>query len=455
MRLLFGTDGIRGIAGTELSAELAFRVGNAVAQIEKRDNKKGVNPEGLQLFIGKDTRVSCDMLANAVASGAAALGARVFCCGVLPTPALALITRLHQSTGIMISASHNSYEYNGLKIIRNGFKLPDREEEEIEDIVLSGSVKATTHEGIGRVRDFFEAQGEYIRKILAMYPKGNIETRDVQRPVRIVLDPANGAAYRIAPEVLRVLGFEVSMIHEEPDGFNINLGCGSQHLEPLIRKVIETHSDIGIAYDGDADRCILVDETGNVVDGDKIMALTGVYYNALGNLTSNQIVTTVMSNLGLEVFLKTKGIRLVRTRVGDRYVLEKMLASNLTIGGEQSGHVIFLDRSTTGDGLITSLTVLEAMSYFDCPLSGLVSEIPEYPQILKNVKVTDKERVMESEAIQESIAHYKTMLGEEGRILLRPSGTEPLIRIMLEGKEMNLIQRIAEEIAVMVNKIDA
>jgi len=287
-----------------------------------------------------------------------------------------------------------------------------------------------------------------------MYPEGTIGFPD-QNPIRIVMDPGNGAAYQVAPEVLRVLGAEVLLVNDEPDGFNINLECGSQHTETLCRKVLDSRADFGIAYDGDADRCIFIDERGKLVDGDKLMAVTALYYRDKGILTGNQVVTTVMSNLGLEVFLKENDIGLERTRVGDRYVLEKMLASERVIGGEQSGHVIFLDRSTTGDGLITSLTVLEAAAHFGQSLSKLTERIPEYPQVLRNVKVNDRERVMESVEIKEAIEQYKSALGEDGRILLRPSGTEPLIRIMLEGKDMDVIKRIAEEIAAMVTGSDA
>ncbi|HNR64494.1 MAG TPA: phosphoglucosamine mutase [Thermotogota bacterium] len=453
MRILFGTDGIRGIAGTELSAELAFKVGNAIARIEKEKRRQYVT-EGFQLFVGKDTRVSCDMLCSAVSAGASAAGLRVYDCGVLPTPALAYITRLHHAVGVMISASHNAYEFNGLKIIRDGFKLPDADEEAIEKIVLSGSFDVSTHEGIGRVLDYPQARGEYVRWVLGMYPEGTIGFPD-QNPIRIVMDPGNGAAYQVAPEVLRVLGAEVLLVNDEPDGFNINLECGSQHTETLCRKVLDSRADFGIAYDGDADRCIFIDERGKLVDGDKLMAVTALYYRDKGILTGNQVVATVMSNLGLEVFLKENDIGLERTRVGDRYVLEKMLASERVIGGEQSGHVIFLDRSTTGDGLITSLTVLEAAAHFGRSLSKLTERIPEYPQILRNVKVNDRERVMESVEIKEAIEEYENALGDDGRILLRPSGTEPLIRIMLEGKDMDVIRGIAEEIAAMVMRNDA
>ncbi len=453
MRILFGTDGIRGVAGTELSAELAFKVGNAIARIEKGKRHRDVS-NGFQLFVGKDTRISCDMLCSAVSAGASAAGVRVYDCGVLPTPALAYITRLHHAVGVMISASHNSYEFNGLKIIRDGFKLPDAEEEAIEKIVLSGTFDGATHEGIGRVSDYPQARGEYVRWVLGMYPEGAIGFSD-KNPVRIVMDPGNGAAYQVAPEVMRVLGAKVVLVNDEPDGFNINLECGSQHTDTLCRKVLETRANFGIAYDGDADRCLFIDERGKPVDGDKLMAVTALYYRDKGILTGNQVVATVMSNLGLEVFLKENGIGLERTRVGDRYVLEKMLASDRVIGGEQSGHVIFLDRSTTGDGLITSLTVLEAAAYFRQTLSRLTEQIPEYPQVLRNVKVNDRERVMESVEIKEAIERYKSALGDDGRILLRPSGTEPLIRIMLEGKDMDVIIRIAEEIATMVTESDA
>src|SRR6056297_2286695 len=359
MRKLFGTDGIRGVAGKEISADLAFRLGNAIAQIVLEDGIK-------DLMLAKDTRISCDMLEAAVASGAASGGMNVKYCSVMPTPALAKITNINHSAGVMISASHNSFEYNGLKVIKDGFKLPDAEEEEIEDIILAGSIKAQTHHELGRISPYPEARGLYLRWIYKHFDDldlSNFPGEKGAKQLHIVFDASNGASFSIAPEVYRTLGATVTVINNDPDGFNINLNCGSQHTSGLREKVLELKANIGIAHDGDADRCIIVDETGGEIDGDKIMSITAKYYKDKGLLKNNLVISTVMSNLGFETYLKKNHIALKRTRVGDRYVLEEMIKSKAVIGGEQSGHIIYYDKNTTGDGLITSLTVLKAMEY--------------------------------------------------------------------------------------------
>ena len=448
MRKLFGTDGIRGVAGKELSADLAFHLGNAVAQTVKKDGIKS-------LLIAKDTRVSCDMLEAAVASGASSGGMNVMYCGIMPTPALAKVTDLFDAAGVMISASHNSFEYNGLKVIKKGFKLPDHEEEEIENIILSGSLRAGTRHEIGNIRMFPEARGNYLRWIFKHFETLDLGNYSKEKPFHIVFDASNGASFSIAPEVYRTLGARVTVINDSPDGFNINLECGSQHTEGLAKKVKEYAADIGIAHDGDADRCIIIDEKGREVDGDKIMAITSGYYKDCGKLEENMVISTVMSNLGFETYLKKNGIELKRTRVGDRYVLEEMRRSGAVIGGEQSGHVIYYDKNTTGDGLITSLTVLETMEYYKKALSELINEIPRFPQVLKNVIVKDKDYVMESEELRAINDKVKDELGNEGRVLIRQSGTEPLIRIMLEGKDQNEIEKTSEYLAEQVKRIDA
>ena len=451
MRKLFGTDGIRGVAGKEISADLAFRLGNAIAQIVLEDGIK-------DLILAKDTRVSCDMLESAVASGAASGGMNVKCCGIMPTPALAKVTDINHSAGVMISASHNSFEYNGLKVMKDGFKLPDLEEEEIEDIILAGSIRAQTHHELGRITPYPEARGLYLRWIYKHFDDldlSNFSDAKNSKQLHIVFDASNGASYAIAPEVYRTLGAKVTVVNANPDGYNINLNCGSQHTQTLTDSVLELKADIGIAHDGDADRCILIDETGREVDGDKIMAITANYYKETGRLSNNLVISTVMSNLGFEKYVTERGMQLIRTRVGDRYVLEEMKRKEAMIGGEQSGHIIYFDRNTTGDGLITSLTVLETMNHFKKRLSALINDIPRFPQVLKNIRIHDKEKVMESAELGEALERTRDILKNTGRVLVRPSGTEPLIRIMIEGKSEEQITTLANELLATVESINA
>ncbi len=451
MRKLFGTDGIRGVAGKEISADLAFRLGNAIAQIVLEDGIK-------DLMLAKDTRVSCDMLESAVASGAASGGMNVKCCGIMPTPALAKVTDINHSAGVMISASHNSFEYNGLKVMKDGFKLPDLEEEEIEDIILAGSIRAQTHHELGRITPYPEARGLYLRWIYKHFDDldlSNFSDAKNSKQLHIVFDASNGASYAIAPEVYRTLGAKVTVVNANPDGYNINLNCGSQHTQTLTDSVLELKADIGIAHDGDADRCILIDETGREVDGDKIMAITANYYKETGRLSNNLVISTVMSNLGFEKYVTERGMQLIRTRVGDRYVLEEMKRKEAMIGGEQSGHIIYFDRNTTGDGLITSLTVLETMNHFKKRLSALINDIPRFPQVLKNIRIHDKEKVMESSELGEALERTRDILKNTGRVLVRPSGTEPLIRIMIEGKSEEQITTLANELLATVESINA
>ncbi len=443
MNKLFGTDGIRGLAGTELSAEIAFRLGNALAQ-EPVPGRKEVH-----LLLAKDTRISCDMLESAVASGAAAGGMTVHRCGIMPTPALAYATRAEQALGVMISASHNSYEYNGLKVISQGYKLPDRDEERIEEIMLSGNLMIQKEDQIGRVLDHPKARGDYLQYLYRWFEDLHLGG------LRVVFDAANGASHSVASEVFRTLGANVIPIHDQPNGLNINLQCGSQHPESLIQLVLENKAQIGIAHDGDADRCILVDHTGNIIDGDAIIAICASHYKKRNTLSKDTIVTTVMSNMGLEVFLKEQGIRMVRTRVGDRYVLEKMKETGAIIGGEQSGHVIFLDKSTTGDGLLTALTILEHMVESGKSLRDLAAPIPHYPQVLYNLPIKDKDLLLESEDLKAVEEKVKKTLGDLGRVLIRPSGTEPLVRIMLEGTDAEMIEELAQLLIQEVKRIDA
>ncbi len=443
MSKLFGTDGIRGLAGTELSAEIAFRLGNALAQDPLPGRKE------MHLLLAKDTRISCDMLESAVASGAAAGGMTVHRCGIMPTPALAYATRAEQALGVMISASHNSYEYNGLKVFAQGYKLPDRDEERIEEIILSGNLKIRKDDQIGRVLDHPKVRGDYLQYLFHWFENLHLNG------LKIVFDAANGASYSVAPEMFRTLGANVIPIHDQPDGLNINLKCGSQHPKSLIQAVLENKAQIGIAHDGDADRCILVDHAGNIIDGDAIIAICAAHYKKRNALTKETIVTTVMSNMGLEVALKEQGIRMVRASVGDRYVLEKMKETGAVIGGEQSGHVIFLDKSTTGDGLLTALTVLERMVESGKSLRELAAPIPRYPQVLYNLPIKDKDLLLESEDLKAVEEKVKKTLGDLGRVLIRPSGTEPLVRIMLEGTDAEMIEELAQLLILEVKRIDA
>ena len=429
--MLFGTDGIRGVVNEYLTPELAFRVGNALGRVFK----------GESVLLGRDTRASGEMLEAALAAGLSSAGKDVMLCGILPTPAVALLSKKMNTAGVIISASHNPPEYNGIKIVENGFKLPDEKEREIEkEISKLGYVESTK---VGRIRKFEGAFDVYVGEILSMFRDLNLSGMSV------AVDVANGAAYRTTPEVLEKLGAEVELFSSEPDGFNINEGCGSTNMNFL--KSVKKSGAIGIAHDGDADRCIMIDEMGEEVHGDKIMGIAAKMMLESGRLPSRKVVATVLSNIALEEYLKEIGVKLLRTKVGDRYVLEKMLQTGSTLGGERSGHIIFLDRSTTGDGLITALEVLRAVRMSKKNLSELHSEIEDYPQVMINVRVEDK-----------SVSNHPEVLkivekeSEEGfRIIVRPSGTEPVVRVMVEGKDEVKIREKAERIAGMVRELGA
>ena len=428
--MLFGTDGIRGVVNKDLTPELAFRVGNALGKVF----------QGEAVLLGRDTRASGEMLEAALAAGLASAGKDVMLCGVLPTPAVALLSRKMKTAGVIISASHNPPEYNGIKIVENGFKLSDEKEKEIEREV-SKPRYVESHQ-IGRIRKFEGAFDVYVGEVLSMFSDLNLSG------MNIVVDAANGAAYRTTPTVLEKLGAEVEVFSNEPDGFNINENCGSTNLNFL--KSVKKSGAIGIAHDGDADRCLMVDEMGEEVHGDKIIGIAAKMMADSGRLPSRKVVATVLSNIALEEYLKDIGIELLRTKVGDRYVLEKMLQTGSTLGGERSGHIIFLDRSTTGDGLITALEVLRAVRMSGKSLSELHSNIEDYPQIMINVVVRDK-----------SISNHPKVLeaiekeSEEGfRIIVRPSGTEPVVRIMVEGKDETKIREKAQNIAGVVKSLE-
>ncbi|MCT4599181.1 MAG: phosphoglucosamine mutase [Vallitalea sp.] len=444
MGKLFGTDGVRGIANEELTIEIAYKLGQAGAYVLTKENKHKPT-----ILIGRDTRISGEMLEAALISGICSVGANAVSIGIVPTPAVAYLTRLYNAdAGVVISASHNPVEYNGIKFFNNkGYKLSDQLEEEIEDIILHNNDKIELAVGtnIGRVKYKRESITEYIdyaKRIINMNLEG----------MKIVIDCANGASYVSAPETLRQLGAEVFIIHNEPDGTNINKKCGSTHMEDLKQYVKQIGAHIGLAYDGDADRCLAVDEQGNLVDGDQIMAICGMYMKEQGCLKKDTIVATVMSNLGLFIMGKEKNINIEQTKVGDRYVLERMIEKGYNMGGEQSGHIIFLDENTTGDGLITSLHLLEALKYYNKKLSELAKVMNVLPQVLVNAKVKNDNKYdyLKDNEIKNAIEKVEDKFNGEGRVLIRPSGTEPLIRVMIEGTDQSILAEEANSLANLI-----
>ena len=440
-RDIFGTDGIRGTANIEpLTVETVVRLGRAATVVFKRDERRH------RIVIGKDTRLSGYMIEAALMAGICSMGMDVILVGPLPTPGIAFMTRsLKADAGVVISASHNPYEDNGIKFFSvEGFKFPDSLEARVESLLHSEEVDAMrpTASHVGKAFRVDDAVGRYIEHVKSSFPKGL--TLD---GLNVVLDAANGAGYKAGPRALEELGANVTAIHAAPNGQNINNECGAVHPESLARKVKELRADVGIALDGDADRCILVDERGNLVDGDQTMAMLAVDLRDEGRLPHQTLVTTVMSNQGLEVACRRAGIQVVRTRVGDRYVLERMRADGFSFGGEQSGHMIFLDHSTTGDGLITGLQVLSLMVRSGKPLSELAEVMSPLPQVLLNVDVSRKVPLDELDTVSEAIAAVEGELGESGRVLVRYSGTQSMLRVMVEGEDEERIQSMAERIA--------
>ena len=431
MGRLFGTDGARGIAVTELTCELAMNIGRAAAIVlTKQKTHKGK----ARILIGKDTRISSDILESALIAGITSVGADVELLGVVPTPAVAYLVRYYGAdAGVMISASHNSVEYNGIKLFSStGFKLPDEVENEIEALILDTPEKMTLVDGsdVGRVKTMYGAVSEYNEHIQSTVG-GKFQG------LLVAIDCANGSASATAESLFYKFGAEYVYINNEPDGLNINDKCGSTHMEQLVELVKKRGCDVGFAFDGDADRCLAVDEKGNIIDGDKLIAILSRYMKEMGTLKNNTAVVTVMSNLGFHRFMNENKIETVCTKVGDRYVLEEMLNNGYNIGGEQSGHIIFLDHATTGDGQLTAVQTLELLSKCKRPLSQLVKDIPDFPQLLVNVKITeDKKGLWEkTQKITDIIAQAEQAMGENGRILVRESGTEPLVRVMIEGKD--------------------
>jgi phosphoglucosamine mutase len=443
---LFGTDGIRATVNSyPMTPETVLRVGMAIAGILRDTHGRNM------ILIGKDTRLSGYMIESALTSGICSMGMNVTLVGPLPTPGIAFLTRtLRLDAGIVISASHNPYEDNGIKFFSaKGFKLADRIEKKIESFVFESNLHEHTRNGIeiGKAYRLDDATGRYIEYIKSTIPKGM-----TLEGIKIVIDSANGAAYKTTPWLLRELGADVISINDRPDGKNINAGCGSLHLAEL-QHLVKTHrADIGIAHDGDADRTIFCDEKGKIVDGDKVMGICAVELKARRQLRKNTVVATVMSNLGLEKYLEMHGIKMTRTVVGDRYVVERMRDGGFNFGGEQSGHIIFLDHNTTGDGPITALQLLSLMKKQDIRLSRLAQPIKMFPQILINVKIQGKTDFTAIPEIVASIQKVEDRLAGSGRVLVRPSGTEPKIRVMLEGKDMKLISRLGKDIAQVIQK---
>ena len=446
MGRLFGTDGVRGVANKDLTCELAMKLGRAAAAV--LTNKSTRHP---RVIIGKDTRLSSDMLENAMAAGLCSVGASVVLLGVVPTPAVAyLVEKYKADAGIMISASHNSYEYNGIKIFSgDGFKLPDDLEERIESLILGEAPlpAAPADSDLGTVETAPNALRDYIDHVKSTvhFSLDGLE---------IALDCANGSSAMTAETLFTELGAKVHMLANEPNGVNINNGCGSTHMESLIEYVKTHRVDAGIAFDGDADRCLAVDENGEPVDGDFIMAICGLDMKSRGKLNRNCIVGTIMTNLGFIKFCEANGIHFEATKVGDRYVLEEMLLENYSFGGEQSGHVIFRDFATTGDGQLTAAQLLSIMKRREAKLSSMTTVMERYPQTMKNIRVSPEGKLAfytDPKVKQAIDAATKTLAGN-GRVIVRPSGTEPLLRVMVEGQDLALIEKIAEDISEVIKE---
>ncbi|MDH5192565.1 MAG: phosphoglucosamine mutase [Nitrospira sp.] len=444
MRKLFGTDGVRGVANLDpMTSETAMQLGRAAAHIFMR--RAGRH----QIVIGKDTRISGYMLESALMAGICSMGVDVLLVGPMPTPAIAFLTRsLRADAGVVISASHNPYQDNGIKFFSgDGFKLPDDVEARIEQLIVSDEINhlRPTADLIGKAYRIDDADGRYIEFAKRSLPK----ELDFQG-IKLVVDCANGAGYKVAPTVLRELGATVEVIGNKPDGMNINAGCGAVHPELLQETVRQHKADLGIALDGDADRAIFVCEQGTVIDGDHVMAALGLDLHQHGLLAKSTLVGTVMSNFGLELSMAKAGITLLRTPVGDRYLLERMLADGYNFGGEQSGHFIFLDHNTTGDGLISALQILSLMKRSRKPLSELAKAMSAVPQILVNLRVKQKPNLESIPEIDQAIQENNRRLNGSGRVVIRYSGTEPLLRIMVEGEHASVVKEVADDLARVV-----
>ena len=450
MRKLFGTDGVRGVANTyPMTTEIAMQLGRAIAFLVKQ--QKTGSEHSPRIVIGKDTRLSGYMIENALASGICSMGVNVLLVGPLPTPGIAFITTgMRADAGVVISASHNPFQDNGIKIFsKDGFKLPDGEEAIIEDLIFSKKMDSLrpVAEEVGKAARIDDAKGRYIVFLKNTFPK-----RYTLDGIHIVLDCAHGATYGVAPHVFEELGAKVTSIGVKPDGKNINHECGALHPEVMAEMVRNEGADLGIALDGDGDRLIVSDEQGKIVDGDQIMAICAEEMIGRQKLAQNTLVATVMSNLGLEVAMERMGGKLVRTQVGDRYVVEEMLRNKYNFGGEQSGHLIFLKHNTTGDGILGALQLLVAMKKNERPLSELTQIMEPFPQVLKNVRITRKIALDQISGFSKKLITIEESLGTKGRILIRPSGTEPVIRVMIEGEDEKLIDEMACELCDFIAK---
>ncbi len=451
MRKYFGTDGIRRIANTELTPELVYRVAKAGAYVLAKHSDHSPT-----ILIGRDTRISGTLIESAMTAGFLSYGANVKQLGVLPTPAVAYLTRkLKADASVVISASHNTYEFNGVKYFSNeGTKIPDELEEEIEEVMDSGKLEELTacNDKIGIAEDARDLVDEYLyffrknfEEIIEKYNRDDF---------KVVIDTANGATYQIAEKVFSKLKINHKIVNNTPNGININKNCGSTHLEMLQKYVVENGYDLGVAYDGDGDRCLLVDEKGEVIDGDKILAIASNHMKENGTLKKDTLVATVMSNLGLDIYAKDNGLKLVRTKVGDRYVLEEMKKEGYNLGGEQSGHIIFLDYNPTGDGILTSLMIISILLEKGGKASDLEKIINIYPQVLVNAQVSnDKKYDFDKDAvIRNTIEQVEKEFKGNGRVLIRASGTEPLVRVMIEGKDQEYITEKAKSIAELIEQ---
>lgn len=445
MTRLFGTDGVRGLANGLLTPELALQVAKAAAAVLAPESR-GTRPTAV---LGRDPRASGEMLAAAVTAGLTASGVDVVDVGILPTPAVAFLTAEYDAAlGVMISASHNPMPDNGIKIFAaGGHKLDDDVEDRIEQFIAGGSASfAATGDRIGRLRIAVDAVERYIEHV-GTAPKNRLDG------LTLVVDCAHGAASVVAPAIYAAAGATVIAINAEPDGLNINDGCGSTHMDDLQKAVVENSADLGIAHDGDADRCLAVDATGAIVDGDEIMAVLAVGMKESGTLIADTLVATVMSNLGLHIAMREAGIALRTAAVGDRYVLEELRAGGYALGGEQSGHVVLPQFGTTGDGVLTALLVMDRMAATGRSLAELASVMTTLPQVLINVTVSDKAAVASSQSVLDGVAEVEGVLGDTGRVLLRPSGTEQLVRVMVEAAEPDLARRLAEDLASRVGQV--
>ena len=446
MARMFGTDGVRGIAGAELTIELATKLGQAGAYVLTKEQDHQAT-----IIVGCDTRISGGMLASALMAGICSVGANAIFVGVMPTPAIAYLTRKYKvDAGVVISASHNPMEFNGIKFFNgDGYKLSDSLEDEIEELIKNDmeDVVLPIGSGVGKIEYRFDLVDKYVKFMKKCVPVD-------LTGMKIVIDCAEGASYYTSVKTLQELGADLVAIHTEPDGTNINANCGSTHMDELKARVVYEKAQIGLAFDGDADRMLAVDENGELVDGDQIMAICGLHMKEKGTLKNDTIVVTVMSNLGLTLMAEKEGLKLEKTKVGDRYVLENMMQNGYNLGGEQSGHVIFLDDNTTGDGLLSALNLLRVMVETKKALSELASVMQVLPQALINAKVPNhkKHDYMEYPEIAEAIAALEAQFNGEGRVLIRPSGTEPLVRVMIEGKDQKVIEREAKKLADLITK---